>query len=302
MSTAIVLHQQSLTTIAPSSSIQFTHHLSLLTSRSDSQRKESLGYLASAIVAHPTNSQLPQPVSVVLPKLLPLILDGNNGVRTQLLRVFRALPPNDVEEYVDQLLLYLRAGITHLAADIRSSALDILGWALEIGGHELVSCAGGWVKTLKCLLAMFGWPTDATETVWSSSNVSFGKAGTEGKALVKGLNALAAMLRAGLVPSIENGAESSTVTGFPLWHVDQHLLPKRSNAMTYLNLFGLSGDKENDAFEDLGDRQRIFHIKFQQAVHKGLESAKGEGGEVGRAAAGVRKILMEGMKDYEGIE
>jgi len=270
-----------------------------LSSRSDSQRRDSLSYLATAIATRPVNAPLQQPASVILPKLLPLILDGSNSVRAQLLKLLRTLPSHDVEEHIDQLLLYLRAGTTHLAADIRSSALDILGWALESAGQELVSCAGGWVKTLKCLLAMLGWQNEASAAAWSSSKASFGKAGTEGKALVKGLNTLAAILTAGLLSPKEDDLKSLEVVGFPLWHVEQHLLSKRSSCLAHLNLFGAPRDEESEVYEDREDRQGIFHLRFQQAVGKGLENAKGEGGEVGRAAAGVRKVMVEGMKDYE---
>ena len=295
----IILNQQSLSTTAPSSTAQFSHHLSLLTSRSDSQRKDSLSYLTTAIATRSVDNPFQQPLGIILPKLLPLILDGSNGVRTQLLRLLRTLPPNDVEDHIDQLLLYLRAGITHLAADIRSSALDILGWALEIGGQRLVSCAGGWAKTLKCLLAMLGWPIEASAVAWSSNKASFGKSGTEGKALVKGLNRLAAILTAGLISSTEEDVEGSGGWGFPLWHVERHLLSTRTSGLSHLNLFGPPRDEESEAYEDREDRQRIFHMRFQQAIEKGLEDARGEGGEVGRAAAGVWKIVVEGMKDYE---
>ena len=56
------------------------------------------------------DSPLPQPVSVILPALLPLILDASNNVRTQLLKLLRALPAADVEDHVAQLLPYVRAG------------------------------------------------------------------------------------------------------------------------------------------------------------------------------------------------
>ena len=293
-----MLNQQSLSTTAPSSTAQFSHHLTLLTSRSDSQRRDSLSYLTTAISTRPVNTPVQQPVSVILPKLLPLVLDGSNGVRTQLLKLFRTLSPSDIGEHIDQLLLFLRAGITHLAADIRGSALDLLGWALEICGQQLVSCAGGWVKTLKCLLAMLGWPNEASAAAWSSNKASFGKAGTEGKAMVKGLNSLAAILAAGLLPPIEDDVKSSGLVGFPLWHVERHLLSKRTNGFSHLNLFGPPRDEESEVYEDREDRQRIFRKMFQQAIEKGLENAKGEGGEVGRAAASMWKIVVEGMRDY----
>lgn len=299
--TAIVVNQQSLTTAAPSLSSQFSHHLSLLTSRSDSQRRDSLSYLTTAVAARPVHAPLQQPVSVILPSLLPLLLDGNNIVRGQLLKLLRSLPPNDVEDHVGQLLLYIRAGMTHLAADIRSSSVDVLGWILEVSGLELVSCAGGWVKTLKCFLAMLGWPNDTTAGAWSTTKASFGKSGSEGKVLVKNLNTLALFLRAGLIP-VDESQYPVLVSRFPLWRVQYQLLPKRSMNYAHLNLFGAPRDEEGEVYEDREARQRIFHARFQRAIVTALEAAKKEGGEVGRAAAGVRKVLVEGMYGFEQEE
>lgn len=296
-----MVNQQSLTTAAPSLSSQFSHHLSLLTSRSDSQRRDSLSYLTTAVAARPVNAPLQQPVSVLLPSLLPLLLDGDNHVRSQLLKLLRSLPPNDVEDHVNQLLLYIRAGMTHLAADIRSSSMDVLGWALEVSGSELVSCAGGWVKTLKCFLAMLGWPNDAAADAWSTIKASFGKGGSEGKVLVKNLNILALFLRAGMVP-VDESEDPALVSRFPLWHVQHQLLPKRSSCYAHLNLFGPPRDEESEVYEDREARQRIFNMRFQRAVETALEAAKREGGEVGRAAAGVKKVLVDGMDGFEQEE
>lgn len=297
-SIAIVLSQQSLNITAPSLSSQFAHHVSLLTSRSDSQRRDSLIYLTSSVASRPIHTPVQQPVSVILPKVLPLMLDGSNGVRTQLLRFLRSLPPEETKDHVDKLLPYIRAGMTHLAADIRSSSLDILEWALNIGGQELVSCPGGWVKTLKCLLVMLGWPTEVNTTSWSSGKPSFGEAGTQGKSLVKTLHTFSSFLRAGIVSSFEESLAQPQLYSFPLREVEQHLLPKRSNAFGHLNLFGAPLDEESEAYEDREDRQIILNRRFRQALERGLEAVQKEGGEVGRAAAGVKKVLISGMADF----
>lgn len=107
------------------------------------QRRESLAHLTTSITARPVDSLLPQPVSVLLPSLLPLILDGSNSVRGQLLKLLRALPVSDVKDHVTTMLPYVRAGMTHLAADIRVSAVEVLEWLVEVAGVEVVSCAGG---------------------------------------------------------------------------------------------------------------------------------------------------------------
>ena len=292
---AVVLNKQSLATSAPSSSAQFSHHVSLLSSRSESQRRESLTYLASAISNRPVGSPPEQPVGVFLPKVLPLSLDGNSGVRTQLVKLLHTLPTEDIDDHIDQVLLYIRAGLTHLAADIRLSAMDVLDWAIRVAGQELISCAGGWVKTLKCFMTILNWIHVDDTALWSSSKASYGKVGSEGKSLVKSLTVLGLLLEAGL---IENHMESVATQHWPFPLVDtyQHILSTDSSCFAHLSLFGPSRDEEDERHEDREIRRRVYRRRFEAAVKQGLETTKREGGEIGRAASVVERIVIQGMK------
>lgn len=294
---AVVLNQQSLSVDASSPLSQFNHHVSLLKSRSDSQRRDSLAYLTSAVTTRTTGTPLPQPVNIFLPALLPLTLDGSNSVRKHLIGLLRSLPPGEIEDHVEQLVLYIRAGMTHLAADIRCTAVEILEWILEAAGREVVSCAGGWVKTLRCFLALLGWQADDNRADWSGTKVTFGKAGSDGKSFVRSLTVLASFLRAGLDPGFDQTEEESPCT-FPLWQWQCHTLPTQSHCYRQLSLFGAPRDSENGTYEDRDERQRVFATKFQRYIAKGLDATKKEGGEVGRAAATVAKAVVEGMADF----
>ncbi|KAJ5213791.1 hypothetical protein N7449_000960 [Penicillium cf. viridicatum] len=301
-SKSIVLTQQSLHLSAPTSNATFTHNLSLLSAKSDSQRRDSLAYLTTTISSRPVNSPLPQPVSVILPSLLPLILDGTTSVRTQLLKLLRTLPPGDVEDHVAQLLPYVRAGMTHLAADIRSSAVEILSWMVEAAGESTVSCAGGWIKTLNCFLSVLGWHTEESSR-WSSSRASFGKSGSQGKPMVKTLGALAMFLDAGIgkpfIGGVDNempgGEDESADWPFPLCQTAQHMISDSSTPFAYLNLFGKPRDEEGEMYETREDRYRVFSTRFQPAIERGIKSAREEGGELGRASSGVSKVLKEAI-------
>ena len=295
-----MLNQQSLSTVAPTASLQFSHHVALLTSRSDSQRRDSLSFLNSAIIGRPQDTPLQQPVAVLLPKLLPLTLDGSNGVTAQLLKLFRSLPHDDMRDQMEKLSLYIRAGLTHLAADIRTSTLELLEWALEIGGEGLVSCPGGWVKTLNTLLTALAWTDDASMTGWTSSRAIIGRAGSGDKSLSRALNVLASFLRTGLERQTTTDIPPKSNT-FPLWHAEAHMIPKKSDAYGYLNLFGASKDEESKAYEDREERQRVFIDRFQNRIEKGAAAARKEGGEVGRAGATVIKALEEGLKNTENL-
>lgn len=303
-----MLNQQSLSTTAPTSSSQFSHHLSLLSAKSDTQRKESLAHLTTSVVSRPVDSPLPQPVSVMLPKLVPLLLDASNSVRAQLLKFLKSLPTADIDAHAAQFLPYIRAGMTHLAADIRSSSVEVLGWLVQTAGSEVVSCPGGWIKTLNCFLSLLGWHTEESAK-WSSNRSSFGKAGSEGRPMVKALQALADFLRAGIGSeeqvaekagnNLDGSAQSDVgVEFFPIdLSVQQNMIPDRSAPYAYLNLFGQPRDTEGEMYESREDRARVFADMFRKAIERGVDNARKEGGEVGRASAAVFKVLRQTTSD-----
>jgi pre-rRNA-processing protein IPI1 len=273
---------------------QCAHHLGLLNHKSDAQRRESLAYLTTAILNNPPLATLPQPSSVIIPVAQRLILDGSNSVRQQLLKLLQSLPQTDIASHADQLLLHTRAAMTHLANEIRTFGLDMLEWLLTIAGDEIVSCAGGWVKMLKCFLSLLGWQSEATSK-WSAPK-AFGKADT--KMQFRQMNALTAFLRAGLFHTQALTSNAAGENSFPLWQSEHHALSQRSNAYAHLNLFGATRDEEAEMYEDREDRQRVFHDRAEVAVIAGLEQATKGGGELGRAAAQLRKVVKDGMTDF----
>ncbi|RFU32617.1 hypothetical protein B7463_g3742, partial [Scytalidium lignicola] len=312
---SIVVNQQSLSTSAPTSAAQFTHNLSLASSsRSETQRRDSLSYLTKVLSTLPVSSPQPLPTAIILPKLLPLFLDGSSSVRSQLLKFLRLLPTPDIADHSESLLLYLRAGITHLSSQISIDALAGLEWALEVAEKDIVSCPGGWMKTLKCLLTMLGWASAklgaggvAGIEKWSSA--SRGLMGEAGKTFPRKLTVLSKFLRAGLVDTdTDSELDGDTVMdggyggairgrGFPFTDFQVHMIPTRSNAYAHLNLFGTPRDEEGEMYLDKESRQRVFKKFFYDAVKKGVDDARKAGGESGRAAAMVNKVLVEGMKE-----
>lgn len=291
-SKAIIISQQSLNLAAPSAASQFSHHVSLLASRSESQRKESLAYLTTSIASRPVDSPLQLPTSTILPKLCPLILDGSSGLRNQLLKVFQVLPEGEITDHASEVLLYIRAGMTHLAADIRMSAVSVLSWLTRVAGSELVSCPGGWSRTLDCFMTVLGWNGEG-EAKWASNKPMFAKSAVEGKPLIRNMQVLAEFVAAGLDGGMED--ENTTYlnrrSSFPLWDIEHRYLPEKSNAYAYLSLFGTLKGDENAMLEAREDRFRAFDERFRTIVELNLDSAKSAGGELGRAAALVTKAL-----------
>ncbi|OAL50061.1 rRNA processing protein Ipi1 [Pyrenochaeta sp. DS3sAY3a] len=291
---SIALKQQALSTSAPTLEAQCAHHLGLLNHKSDTQRKESLAFLTSAIISNPPATPLPQPSSVIIPAVQRLILDGSNNVRQQLLKLLQSLPQVDIASHADQLLLHTRAAMTHLAAEIRVYGLEVLDWLLGVAGDEVVSCAGGWVKMLKCFLSLLGWQSEASSK-WSTAK-SYGK--SDSKIQAKQMNTLTLFLRTGICHTPLTTTLVVADNSFPLWQSEHHVVSERSNVYAHLNLFGATRDEEAEMYEDREDRQRVFHDRAETAIIAGLEQATKGGGELGRAAAQLRKVVKTGMSDF----
>lgn len=239
-------------------------------------------------------------MATILPKIQPLILDASKSAREQFLKLLRALPRDEVRAHVDQVLLYVRAGMTHLATAIRETAIDALELLLKVGPEEVVSCSGGWLKTLNCFMSLLGWQTAEQSGAWSSTRLSTGKRVEEAKLLVKQLNVLGMFLAAGFKDTRNDKAASDSAARlFPLTGGEGYQLYARSNPFRNLNLFGAPKDAESTMYDDADARKRAFDEQALAAVARGVSAAKKEGGEVGRAAAGLEKVLVDGMGDYQ---
>ena len=257
-----------------------------------------------------TLSSLPLPISVVLAKVQPLILDKSRGVREQLLKFLQFLPLGSVNGHANQFLLYIRAGMTHLAAEIRGSALDALRWLIAVTADEVVVCPGGWARTLRCFLVMLGWEAGngvrgtTTAAKANSVSVSYGKVFGDPKSTVKQFSVLATFLEQGLGRNNNCDADNVDIAAmeFPLRHVSQHVISNRSDCFAHLNLFGSVRDNESQMYEDREDRQEFFKRCIWPSLSSGIENSKKEGGEIGRAAALLAKAVAENMSDFQEID
>ncbi|KAJ9155483.1 Pre-rRNA-processing protein IPI1 [Pleurostoma richardsiae] len=296
-SKAIVLNQQSLSTEAPDAAEQFKHNLSLATSRSDKQRRESLSHLISQLSSSPPNN--PVGTLFLLDKLLPLIADTSSGVRSQLLKLCRILPPSEVRPHAERVVKWIRMGMTNLSTEVRDDALRAMEWLLDIASDEVVSCPGGWMKTLDTFASMLGWKSLAPQTVggkkkdgWSSAPKATFGAAKGGATYAHQLTVLGRFLEAGF------RRREPLAWKYGDYWAHLYEIPQGSNPFGYLGLFGTVRDRDSEICPDREERQRAFS-RWSAAMIKGTEDAKKEGGAVGRAAAVLDQILTEGMADYE---
>ena len=284
--------KQSLADIAPDTVTQFKHNLSLASSsKSDKQRRDALSYLTNQLSAEPPVN--PVGTNNILTKLLPLISDSSTPARKQLLTLLRTLPGNEVGHHADQAILYVRAGMTNLSADISNDSLSVMEWLLDVAADELVSCAGGWVKTLDTFCAMMGWAPKSSNGGWSSgSRVSLRAKDSATQA--RQISALAKMLEAGFAAGdvLEEDDASD------LWD-SLYRIPRDPKAFDYLNLNSGSRNDEEQMYASREERQQIFKTKFYDSILQGADEALKVGGLTGRAASTLRKVLTEDMAGYE---
>lgn len=283
-------------------------------SRSENQRRDALAFLTGQLSARPPNNPVGTPG--VVARLLPLVSDTCSGVRIQLLKLLQVLPRPDVALQAEKILMYVRAGMTHLSADVRNDSLGVMEWLLDTAGDEVVSCAGGWMKTLNVFAAMLGWSsiaavaaaaasagttapsvskaTSTTTKGWTSAPKSTFGAAKGGQSYARQLLALAKFLEIGLRPEV-----LSTSAGPRAYWDSLYRLPRSSNPFGHLNLFGAPRDVDGEMYADREDRQRVFSARWQAVVARGLEEARKEGGAVGRAAAVLDQTVKDGMEGYD---
>jgi pre-rRNA-processing protein IPI1 len=269
----------------------------LLSHKSESQRKESLSYLTTALLA---SESLPQPASVILSTVQPLILDASPAVRSQAIKLLTALPEAQVRDNAEQLLLYARAATTNLSARIRLSGLDVLEWLLNVAGQEVMTTPGGWLKTLKTMLGLLGWNqevrTKDASKGWKSTGggAVAAKSDDEVKLVTRQLQVFSLLLEKALVESRKDKDSveaASAAKYFPLSDFHHHAISRQSNPYGYLNLFGSSRDEESEQYEDRADRLRLYNTYAATGVAKGVGRMKQEGGGIGRAAMSVERVL-----------
>ncbi|KAI0397714.1 Rix1 complex component [Xylariaceae sp. FL0594] len=294
-SKSIVLQQQ-LSEIAPDVIERFNHQLSLTSSRTDTQRRDALSYITGQLSTNPPTN--PVGTSTLLQKVLPLMPDSSRSVRSQLLKLLRQIPADEVRPHLQKAMLYIRGAMTHLSQDIKDDGLNYLEWILDVAGEELVASPGCWVKPLKDFMSVLGWIVSSSETIsgnggWTSApRTTFGSK-KFGHSFPRQITVLAKFLELGF----KRETSSSWTPGD--WAGGINLTPRTPDPFGYLGLFKPPRDEDGEIYRNREDRQEIFSRRFMDAVEAGVEMAKKEGGAAGRAAALLDQVLRDGMDDFE---
>lgn len=297
MAAAIVMNSQSLADEAPDIVAQFKHNLSLASSsKTDKQRKDALSYLTNQLSKDdPVN---PVGTNNILAKLSPLVSDSSTPVRKQLQVLLDHLPGEEVRHHADRMLLHVRAGMTHLSNDVSNDALGVMDWLLGFAADEIVSCAGGWVKTLETFCAMMGWTPKSSSSGWTSGSKVTLRA-KDSTTHARQISVLAKMVQAGLEPRPSAADDSKPDSAGGRWDYLCRV-PSDPKAFDYLNLNGsTSSNDQSQRYASREERQQVFKARFSSSISKGASDALQAGGATGRAAAALQKALDAGLEDYE---
>ena len=195
--------------------------------------------------------------------------------------------------------MYVRGGMTHLSNDVRSDALNLMEWLLEAAGDEVVSCPGGWLKTLNSFSSMLGWNPSVGSAMsskgWTSASKTTLGAKKGPEAQSRQIQVLALFLSVGFRPE-------TPVPYSPRAYWDNlYRLPGTPNPFAYLNLFGTPRDEDSEMYPDRSSRLRVFDARWRGAISVGMDGAKKEGGAVGRAAAALDRVINDGRKSNGSV-
>ena len=144
------------------------------------------------------------------------------------------------------------------------------------------------------------------------------------------IGVLAEFIEAGISTVEEDedgsGGDGQGGSGVPYWHTEQHAIPRKSNPYGYLRLFaandllaggtsisitsgvtsnstsqkniqsgsdGVAETSHTAILDDPEERLRVFDGLYRDVVTAGMERARREGGEEGRAASALAKVLAQ---------
>ncbi|KAJ8101211.1 Rix1 complex component [Lipomyces tetrasporus] len=307
---AIGLPEQSITK-AHTPRETFNHYLSLARHHSHTARREALTYL---------QSHLPEDVdSSLFTSISPLILDPTSTVRAAVLSLVRAIPTTSLAPHVHLISLYIHAGMTHLAPDVRADSSKVLLLLLKAEESDIPMqlVTRSWAKFLHCFGSLLGWdlatsPTSSSSTAPSAhtDGIKWNKVGNatsiDGIANAAGhLEALSLFLRLGLSDNLTR--ETQAQRQVPVYHADtgKHLIPRNTTA-PYARLGLFVEDKSGLlstvwSTEDTSARYQLLKPMLS-GILSGLDSGRRQGGEIGRTCKYLIDFLDKVKLETEKLQ
>lgn len=273
-------------------------------------------------------------LKLVLTAVTPLLTDAEPPVRTAALDLLKALPADALAANANFIALYIHAAMTSIDPRVRGQSTLALDAVLAAAPEPL--CRVAFVKLVASFIALLGWSNAAasrgkggikaggsvganSSALVVTTSLDFGKSST--KVAVTHLQSFYKLLAAGL--QVDDGQNKDKEL-----EVDEHgnvKLPSKqqqpyitqflvpSTSMPYLSLalFAKPNDKNNNSnggssdskagvsiTEDVESRVALLR-QHRLTFRYGLETTMKQGGEVGRFAKQIEKMLKEHVDEKD---
>lgn len=277
------------------------HQLALTKHHSENTRKEVLLNLQALL---PDNPSL---YKQILALVTPLILDPD--VATQLLLLLKAAAakqPGLMDLHLRLVVLFVLLAMSHIRPGVRNNSSKFLDILIELAPQLLAKQY--FVKVLKNYFGLMAWTLSEDKSQKSLAiTASSVQGGSAKKARIHHLKILRGFLRALLwEPEQVQGINWDMVsTVHPQLY--RYMVPQAPQPFAPLKLFVYElkltqldfsvADLDLILAEDLETRRRVFLEVFCELMKRELSPMVKEGGEVGREANSLLKLLS----DFEGI-
>lgn len=256
--------------------------LSLLKHHNSTVRRETLQTFQKMIqsIIH-TKMMTP-----LLTQCIPLMCDESRQVRSALVDLF-----HEVGQYNDQVLkllckmlvLYLNMAMTHITSAIQYDSSKFLSCLLKYCGDEI--CRQAFVKLFTGLFSLLGWNNIKSQSARKLN----------AKQAAAHMDTLNELIRQGCQEPVQADTDVDLRIS-----TNQYLIPDYPQPYEYLKLFTRQLQTKDSpstmvdlSTQDVGARQRALKEQDLPNIHRQLDIYIKEGGDVGKSANSLKKLLEE---------
>ena len=237
----------------------------------------------------------------LLTQSIPLICDESQQVRQGLIDLIDEIGSHDAQIlklHCSIFVLYISMAMTHIVTQIQADSTKFLSHLMKYCGDEVVRKS--WIKLLNGVLGVLGWGQVGKN---ESSNIVQTKK-RNAKYVTVHLNTLYTLVECGCQDERARGdrdtsefVDDSTNLRSP------YLIPDYPQPFEHLKLFtrelkfeDTASNRTNAALlslatQDIDTRKVAFSEQFLPIVRKQTETIIKEGGECGKSASKLKKLL-----------
>ncbi|EJS43447.1 ipi1p [Saccharomyces arboricola H-6] len=277
-----------------------TKRLTLLKHHNINVRKETLITFQKSIPSI-INSRLMTPL---LTQSIPLICDESKQVRQGLVDLIDEIGSHDAQIlklHCNIFVLYISMAMTHIVSQIQADSTKFLFHLLKYCSDEVVRKS--WVKLLNGIFGVLGWgqigKNDSASVVQTKKR--------NAKYVAVHLNALYTLVEYGCQDERARGVDNNTTESLveSSEFRNPYLIPDYPQPFEHLKIFtrelkvkdattkGTNATLLSLTTQDIETRRASFSEQYLPIVRKQVEIIIKEGGECGKSANNLKKLLAK---------